>query len=74
MKMQPILELFPLGMEVTFQDLDANGKAKESYLMCDGCLSYCPNIWNMKPWKCMKADLAISYYKQTSSCEGVSCT
>jgi len=22
-----------------------------------GVLSYCPNIWNMKPWKCMKVDL-----------------
>lgn len=26
-----MLELFSLGMEVTFQDLDANGKAKESH-------------------------------------------
>ncbi len=69
-----MLELFSLGVEVTFQNLDANRKAKESHLMCDGFLSYCPNIWNMKPWKCMKVDLVISCYKQTSSCEGVSYT
>jgi hypothetical protein len=25
-----MLELFSLGMEVTFQDFDANGKTKES--------------------------------------------
>ncbi len=34
-----MLELFSLGMEVTCQDLDADGKAKESHLMCDGCLA-----------------------------------
>ncbi len=39
-----MLELFSLGIEVTFQELDANGKAKESHLIWDGCLSYCPNF------------------------------
>jgi hypothetical protein len=28
-----MLELFSLGIEVTFQELDANGKAKESHLI-----------------------------------------
>lgn len=37
-----MLELFSLGMEVPFQDLDANGKAKESHLMCDGCFKLLP--------------------------------
>lgn len=69
-----MLELFSLGMEVPFQDLDANGKAKESHLMCDGCFKLLPKHLEHETLEMYESWFTISCYKQTSSCEGVSYT